>query len=108
MSMTQLYAFEFRKNKHLKLFDEIFPSKWTEFNNRPDRVNAGRSKPCAGGAAKDRGDAANPIKDRPLLAQTAPHANIRATGRLVHATERGWRWSWFIRRATAAQDAKAR
>lgn len=88
MSMTQLYASN--PQQDLTLFDEIF-QQMTEF--KIDLIESWLDdQPLAGGAGEKIVELrAIPIKDRAaLLAQTAPHANIRATGHSwCIATERG-------------------
>jgi site-specific recombinase XerD len=88
MSMTQLYASN--PQQDLTLFDEIF-QQMTEF--KIDLIESWLGdQPLAGGAGEKIVELrAIPIKDRAaLLAQTAPHANIRATGHgWCIATERG-------------------
>ena len=88
MSMTQLYASN--PLQDLTLFDEIF-QQMTEF--KIDLIESWLDdQPLAGGAGEKIVELrAIPIKDRAaLLAQTAPHANIRATGHgWCIATERG-------------------
>ncbi|MBI6667155.1 integrase [Pseudomonas syringae] len=88
MSMTQLYASN--PQQDLTLFDEIF-QQMTEF--KIDLIESWLDdQPLAGGAGEKIVEMrAIPIKDRSsLLAQTAPHANIRATGHgWCIATERG-------------------
>ncbi|MBV4481792.1 tyrosine-type recombinase/integrase [Pseudomonas sp. SWRI124] len=88
MSMTQLYASN--PQQDLSLFDEIF-QQMTEF--KIDLIESWLDdQPLAGGAGEKIVEMrAIPIKDRAaLLAQTAPHANIRATGHgWCIATERG-------------------
>ncbi|ORL55125.1 site-specific recombinase [Pseudomonas aeruginosa] len=88
MSMTQLYASN--PQQDLTLFDEIF-QQMTEF--KIDLIESWLDdQPLAGGAGEKIVELrAIPIKDRAaLLAQTAPHANIRATGHgWCIATERG-------------------
>lgn len=88
MSMTQLYASN--PLQDLTLFDEIL-QQMTEF--KIDLIESWLDdQPLAGGAgAKIVELRAIPVKDRAaLLAQTAPHANIRATGHgWCIATERG-------------------
>jgi hypothetical protein len=78
MSMTQLYASN--PQQDLTLFDEIF-QQMTEF--KIDLIESWLDdQPLAGGAGEKIVELrAIPIKNRAaLLAQTAPHANIRATG----------------------------
>ncbi|WP_432218606.1 tyrosine-type recombinase/integrase [Pseudomonas kribbensis] len=88
MSMTQLYASN--PMQDLSLFDEIL-QQMTEF--KIDLIESWLDdQPLAGGAGEKIVKLrAIPIKDRTaLLAQTAPHANIRATGHgWCIATERG-------------------
>lgn len=88
MSMTQLYASN--PQQDLALFDEIL-QQMTEY--KIDLIESWLDgQPLAGGAGeKIVKMRAVPIKDRAaLLAQTAPHANIRATGHgWCIATERG-------------------
>ncbi|MGY2257700.1 tyrosine-type recombinase/integrase [Pseudomonas sp. SDO55104_S430] len=88
MSMTQLYASN--PQQDLTLFDEFF-QQMTEF--KIDLIESWLDdQPLAGGAGEKIVELrAIPIKDREaLLAQTAPHANIRATGHgWCIATERG-------------------
>ncbi|QOU02572.1 MULTISPECIES: tyrosine-type recombinase/integrase [Pseudomonas fluorescens group] len=88
MSMTQLYASN--PLQDLTLFDEIL-QQMTEF--KIDLIESWLDdQPLAGGAGEKIVELrAIPIKDRAaLLAQTAPHANIRATGHgWCIATERG-------------------
>lgn len=88
MSMTQLYASN--PQQDLALFDEIL-QQLTEY--KIDLIESWLDEqPLAGGAGeKIVKMRAVPIKDRAaLLAQTAPHANIRATGHgWCIATERG-------------------
>ena len=88
MSMTQLYASN--PQQDLTLFDEIL-HQMTEF--KIDLIESWLDdRPLAGGAGEKIVELrAIPIKDRAaLLAQTAPHANIRATGHgWCIATERG-------------------
>lgn len=88
MSMTQLYASN--PLQDLSLFDEIL-QQMTEF--KIDLIESWLDdQPLAGGAGEKIIQLrAIPIKDRTaLLAQTAPHANIRATGHgWCIATERG-------------------
>lgn len=88
MSMTQLYASN--PQQDLALFDEIL-QQMTEF--KIDLIESWfEDQPLAGGAGEKIAEMrAIPIKDRSaLLAQTAPHANIRATGHgWCIATERG-------------------
>lgn len=88
MSMTQLYASN--PQQDLTLFDEIL-QQMTEF--KIDLIESWLDdQPLAGGAGKKIVELrAIPIKDRAtLLAQTTPHANIRATGHgWCIATERG-------------------
>lgn len=88
MSMTQLYASN--PQQDLALFDEIL-QQMTEF--KIDLIDSWfEDQPLAGGAGERIVEMrAIPIKDRSaLLAQTAPHANIRATGHgWCIATERG-------------------
>ncbi len=88
MSMTQLYASN--PQQDLALFDEIL-QQMTEY--KIDLIESWLDEqPLAGGAGeKIVKMRAIPIKDRTaLLAQTAPHANIRATGHgWCIATERG-------------------
>lgn len=88
MSMTQLYASN--PLQDLTLFDEIL-QQMTEF--KIDLIESWLDdQPLAGGAgAKIVELRAIPIKNRAaLLAQTAPNANIRATGHgWCIATERG-------------------
>lgn len=88
MSMTQLYASN--PLQDLTLFDEIL-QQMTEF--KIDLIESWLDdQPLAGGAGERIVELrAIPIKDRSaLLAQTAPHANIRATGHgWCIATERG-------------------
>ena len=88
MSMTQLYASN--PQQDLTLFDEIL-QQMTEF--KIDLIESWLDdQPLAGGAGEKIVELrAIPIKDRAsLLAQTAPHANIRATGHgWCIATERG-------------------
>ncbi|WJW96578.1 tyrosine-type recombinase/integrase [Enterobacter pseudoroggenkampii] len=88
MSMTQLYASN--PQQDLALFDEIL-HQMTEY--KIDLIESWLDEqPLAGGAGeKIVKMRAIPIKDRAaLLAQTAPHANIRATGHgWCIATERG-------------------
>jgi len=88
MSMTQLYASN--PQQDLALFDEIL-QQMTEY--KIDLIESWLDEqPLAGGAGeKIARMRAIPIKDRAaLLAQTAPHANIRATGHgWCIATERG-------------------
>lgn len=88
MSMTQLYASN--PMQDLSLFDEIF-QQMTEF--KIDLIESWLDdQPLAGGAGEKIIQLrAIPIKDRAaLLTQTAPHANIRATGHgWCIATERG-------------------
>lgn len=88
MSMTQLYASN--PQQDLSLFDEIF-QQMTEF--KIDLIESWLDdQPLAGGAGEKIVEMrAIPIKNRAaLLAQTAPHANIRATGHgWCIATERG-------------------
>lgn len=88
MSMTQLYASN--PQQDLTLFDEIF-QQMTEF--KIDLIESWLDdQPLAGGAGEKIVELrAIPIKDRAaLLAQTAPHASIRATGHgWCIATERG-------------------
>lgn len=88
MSMTQLYASN--PMQDLSLFDEIL-QQLTEF--KIDLIESWLDdQPLAGGAGEKIAQLrAIPIKDRTaLLAQTAPHANIRATGHgWCIATERG-------------------
>lgn len=88
MSMTQLYASN--PLQDLALFDEIL-QQMTEF--KIDLIESWLDdQPLAGGAGEKIVELrAIPIKDRAaLLAQTAPHANIRATGHgWCIATERG-------------------
>ncbi|WP_185832816.1 tyrosine-type recombinase/integrase [Pseudomonas aeruginosa] len=88
MSMTQLYASN--PQQDLSLFDEIF-QQMTEF--KIDLIESWLDdQPLAGGAGEKIVEMRGiPIKDRAaLLAQTAPHANIRATGHgWCIATERG-------------------
>ncbi|HHW2433825.1 TPA: site-specific integrase, partial [Pseudomonas aeruginosa] len=88
MSMTQLYASN--PLQDLTLFDEIL-QQMTEF--KIDLIESWLDdQPLAGGAGSKIVELrAIPVKDRAaLLAQTAPHANIRATGHgWCIATERG-------------------
>ncbi|NEM89344.1 site-specific integrase, partial [Escherichia coli] len=88
MSMTQLYASN--PQQDLALFDEIL-QQMTEY--KIDLIESWLDEqPLAGGAGeKIVKMRAIPIKDRTaLLAQTVPHANIRATGHgWCIATERG-------------------
>ncbi len=88
MSMTQLYASN--PLQDLTLFDEIL-QQMTEF--KIDLIESWLDdQPLAGGAGSKIVELrAIPVKDRAaLLAQTAPHANIRATGHgWGIATERG-------------------
>mgnify|MGYP001028506962 FL=1 len=88
MSMTQLYASN--PQQDLALFDEIL-QQMTEY--KIDLIESWLDEqPLAGGAGeKIVKMRAIPIKDRAaLLAQTVPHANIRATGHgWCIATERG-------------------
>lgn len=88
MSMTQLYASN--PQQDLALFDEI-SQQMTEF--KVDLIESWLDdQPLAGGAGEKIVELrAIPIKNRAaLLAQTAPHANIRATGHgWCIATERG-------------------
>jgi len=88
MSMTQLYASN--PQQDLSLFDEIL-QQMTEF--KIDLIESWLDdQPLAGGAGEKIVKLrAIPIKDRAaLLSQTAPHANIRATGHgWCIATERG-------------------
>lgn len=88
MSMTQLYASN--PQQDLALFDEIL-QQMTEY--KIDLIESWLDEhPLAGGAGENIVKMrAIPIKDRAaLLAQTAPHANIRATGHgWCIATERG-------------------
>lgn len=88
MSMTQLYASN--PLQDLTLFDEIL-QQMTEF--KIDLIESWlEDQPLAGGAGEKIVQLrAIPIKDRAaLLGQTAPHANIRATGHgWCIATERG-------------------
>lgn len=88
MSMTQLYASN--PQQDLALFDEIL-QQMTEY--KIDLIESWLDdQPLAGGAGeKIVKMRAIPIKDRAeLLDQTAPHANIRATGHgWCIATERG-------------------
>ncbi len=88
MSMTQLYASN--PQQDLTLFDEIL-QQMTEF--KIDLIESWLDdQPLAGGAGEKIVELrAIPIKDRAaLLAQTAPHTNIRATGHgWCIATERG-------------------
>jgi len=88
MSMTQLYASN--PQQDLTLFDEIL-QQMTEF--KIDLIESWLDdQPLAGGAGEKIVELrAIPIKNRAaLLAQTAPHANIRATGHgWCIATERG-------------------
>lgn len=88
MSMSQLYASN--PQQDLTLFDEIL-QQMTEF--KIDLIESWLDdQPLAGGAGEKIVELrAIPIKDRAaLLAQTAPHANIRATGHgWCIATERG-------------------
>ncbi|QHB28159.1 hypothetical protein TCK1_2813 [Pseudomonas monteilii] len=88
MSMTQLYASN--PQQDMALFDEIM-QQMTEF--KIDLIESWLDdQPLAGGAGEKIVELrAIPIKDREaLLAQTAPHANIRATGHgWCIATERG-------------------
>ncbi|MFA1025649.1 hypothetical protein ALP10_200022 [Pseudomonas syringae pv. helianthi] len=88
MSMTQLYASN--PLQDLTLFDEIL-QQMAEF--KIDLIESWLDdQPLAGGAGEKIVELrAIPIKDRAsLLAQTAPHANIRATGHgWCIATERG-------------------
>jgi site-specific recombinase XerD len=88
MSMTQLYASN--PLQDLTLFDEIL-QQMTEF--KIDLIESWLDdQPLAGGAGEKIVQLrAIPIKNRAaLLAQTAPHANIRATGHgWCIATERG-------------------
>lgn len=88
MSMTQLYASNPRQD--LTLFDEIF-QQMTEF--KIDLIESWLDdQPLAGGAGEKILELrAIPVKDRTaLLNQTAPHANIRATGHgWCIATEQG-------------------
>ncbi|HFX1063855.1 TPA: site-specific integrase [Pseudomonas aeruginosa] len=88
MSMTQLYASN--PLQDLTLFDEIL-QQMTEF--KIDLIESWLDdQPLAGGVGERIMELrAIPIKDRSaLLAQTAPHANIRATGHgWCIATERG-------------------
>lgn len=88
MSMTQLYASN--PQQDMALFDEIM-QQMTEF--KIDLIESWLDdQPLAGGAGEKIVELrAIPIKDRTaLLAQTAPHANIRATGHgWCIATERG-------------------
>lgn len=88
MSMSQLYASN--PQQDMALFDEIM-QQMTEF--KIDLIESWLDdQPLAGGAGKKILELrAIPIKDRAgLLAQTAPHANIRATGHgWCIATERG-------------------
>ncbi|MBQ0211731.1 site-specific integrase [Providencia rettgeri] len=88
MSMTQLYASN--PQQDLTLFDEIL-QQMTEF--KIDLIESWLDdQPLAGGAGEKIVELrAIPIKDRTaLLVNTAPHANIRATGHgWCIATERG-------------------
>jgi site-specific recombinase XerD len=88
MSMTQLYASNPQQDQ--ALFDEIL-QQMTEF--KIDLIESWLDdQPLAGGAGEKIVELrAFPVKDRAaLLAQTAPHANIRATGHgWCIATERG-------------------
>ncbi|MCO3708354.1 phage integrase family protein, partial [Pseudomonas aeruginosa] len=88
MSMTQLYASN--PQQDLALFDEIL-QQMTEF--KIDLIESWLDdQPLAGGAGEKIVELrAIPIKSRAaLLAQTAPQANIRATGHgWCLATERG-------------------
>ncbi|HCM4646054.1 TPA: site-specific integrase [Salmonella enterica subsp. enterica serovar Panama] len=88
MSMTQLYASN--PQQDLALFDEIL-QQITEF--KIDLIESWLDdQPLAGGAGEKIIELrAIPVKDRTaLLAHTAPHANIRATGHgWCIATERG-------------------
>lgn len=88
MSMTQLYASNPQQDQ--ALFDEIL-QQMTEY--KIDLIESWLDEqPLAGGAGEKIVEMrAIPIKDRvALLAQTAPHANIRATGHgWCIATERG-------------------
>lgn len=88
MSMTQLYASN--PQQDMALFDEIM-QQMTEF--KIDLIESWLDdQPLAGGAGEKIAELrAIPIKNRAaLLAQTAPHANIRATGHgWCIATERG-------------------
>jgi hypothetical protein len=88
MSMTQLYASN--PQQDLALFDEIL-LQMAEY--KIDLIESWlNEQPLAGGAGEKIVEMrAIPIKDRAaLLAQTAPHANIRATGHgWCIATERG-------------------
>lgn len=88
MSMTQLYASNPKQD--MTLFDEIM-QQMTEF--KIDLIESWLDdQPLAGGAGEKIVELrAIPIKDRSaLLSQTAPHANIRATGHgWCIATERG-------------------
>lgn len=88
MSMTQLYASN--PQQDLALFDEIL-HQMAEY--KIDLIESWlNEQPLAGGAGEQIVKMrAIPLKDRgALLAQTAPHANIRATGHgWCIATERG-------------------
>lgn len=88
MSMTQLYASN--PQQDLALFDEIL-QQMTEY--KIDLIDSWlNQQPLAGGAGEQIVKMrVIPLKDRTaLLAQTAPHANIRATGHgWCIATERG-------------------
>lgn len=88
MNMTQLYASN--PQQDLALFDEIL-QQMTEY--KIDLIESWLDeRPLAGGAGeKIVKMRAIPVKDRAaLLAQTAPHANIRATGHgWCITTERG-------------------
>lgn len=88
MSMSQLYASN--PQQDLALFDEIL-QQMTEY--KIDLIDSWlNEQPLAGGAGEQIVKMrAIPLKDRTaLLAQTAPHANIRATGHgWCIATERG-------------------
>tara|TARA_Y100000780_G_C13693695_1_gene420559 strand:+ start:2941 stop:4785 length:1845 start_codon:yes stop_codon:yes gene_type:complete len=78
MSMTQLYASNPQQDS--TLFDEIL-QQMTEF--KVDLIESWLDdQPLAGGAGEKITELrAIPIRDRSaLLAQTAPHANIRGTG----------------------------
>lgn len=88
MSMTQLYASN--PQQDLALFDEIL-QQMAEF--KIDLIESWfDDQPLAGGAGEKIVELrAIPVRDRTaLLAHTAPHANIRATGHgWCIATERG-------------------
>lgn len=87
----QLYASN--PQQDLALFDEIV-QQMAEF--KIDLIESWfEDQPLAGGAEEKIAEMrAIPVKDRSaLLAQTAPHANIRATGH-----------GWCIRRSGAIRD----